>query len=125
LSAIPLIKESLEILMEYAPGSIDPKVVTASLTSFSHVHRVEKLYIWTITSNQVMLCAHLLVKLANAEDQESLLKQLHAHLHQEFGISEAILQLTSYDYQEPATLHPLLMNDLVSLLKREQEESGG
>jgi len=115
LSAIPLVQESLEILMEYAPRSIDPDLVAASLKSFSAVDRVEKLHIWTITSGQVMLCAELIVSL-NAEERERLSQQLQAHLNQEFGIGESILQLTSPNYTEPVALHPLFSNNLVSLL---------
>jgi cobalt-zinc-cadmium efflux system protein len=115
LSAIPLVRESLEILMEYAPRSIDPAEVVASLKSFSAVDRVEKLHIWTITSSQVMLCAELIVESLNAEERERLLRQLQEHLNQEFGIDESILQMTSSD-RIPVALHPLLSNNLVSLL---------
>jgi cobalt-zinc-cadmium efflux system protein len=116
LSAIPLVQESLEILMEYAPRSIDPTKVAATLKSFSAVERVEKLHIWTITSGEVMLCAELIVESLNSSQRQSLLRQLQAHLNQEFGISESILQLTSRDYTEPGALHPLFSNNLVSLL---------
>jgi cobalt-zinc-cadmium efflux system protein len=121
LSAIPLIRESLEILMEYAPGSIDPAEVAATLKSFNAVERVEKLHIWTITSGQLMLCADLSVKSLSAEERDRLLKQLQTHLNQEFGISESILQLTSRDYTEPVALHPLFTRNLVSLLSRQHD----
>lgn len=120
LSAIPLVQESLEILMEYAPRSINPTEVAASLKSFSAVDRVEKLHIWTITSGQVMLCAELIVQSLNAEEREQLSQQLQAHLNQEFGIGESILQLTSRNSTEVA-LHPLFSNNLVSLLSSRHE----
>jgi cobalt-zinc-cadmium efflux system protein len=123
LSAIPLVRESLEILMEYAPRSVDPAEVEAALTSFGAVYCVEKLYIWTITSGQVMLCAQLLVDSLNAEEREQLLRRLQAHLHQEFGIGESILQLTSRNSTESVPLHPLLSPNLVSLLSRQREPS--
>lgn len=116
LSAIPLVKESLEILMEYAPRESKPDEVIASLKSFAAVYRVEKLHIWTITSGQIMLCAHLIVEPINAQERDQLLKQLQAHLKKEHGISESILQLTSRDYTESVALHPLFTNNLVSML---------
>lgn len=121
LSAIPLIRESLEILMEYAPRSIDPAEVATTLKSFSAVYRVEKLHIWTITSGQLMLCAHLSVQALSAEERDRLLKQLQTHLNQEFGISESILQLTSSNPTESIALHPLFSNNLLSLLSRQHD----
>jgi cobalt-zinc-cadmium efflux system protein len=121
LSAIPLIRESLEILMEYAPRSVNPTEVEASLKSFRSVYSVEKLHIWTITSGQVMLCAQLIVESLNAEEREQLLRRLQAHLTQEFGIGESILQLTSRNYTESIPLHPLFTPNLVSLLSRQGE----
>jgi cobalt-zinc-cadmium efflux system protein len=100
--------------MEYAPRSINPTEVAASLKSFSAVDRVEKLHIWTITSGQVMLCAELIVQSLTAKELEQLSQQLQAHLNQEFGVGESILQLTSRNYTE--ALHPLFSNNLVSLL---------
>lgn len=120
LSAMPLVQESLEILMEYAPRSVDPAAVAATLNSYKAVERVEKLHIWTITSGQVMLCAHLIVESSNSEEREQLLKQLQAHLHQD-GISESVLQLTSRAYTESFALHPLFTNKLASLLSSQQE----
>ncbi|HEY9711006.1 MAG TPA: cation diffusion facilitator family transporter [Oculatellaceae cyanobacterium] len=121
LSAIPLIWESLEILMEYAPRSIDPAEVATTLKSFNEVYRVEKLHIWTITSGQLMLCAHLIVPSLSAEERDRLLKQLQTHLNQEFGIRESILQLTSCDLTESTALHPLFSNNLLSLLSRQKD----
>jgi len=123
LSAIPLIWESLEILLEYAPRSIDPAEVTASLKSFTGVYRIEALHIWTVTSGQVMLCAQLTVESLNAKERDRLLQQLKTHLNEEFGISESILQLTSGDRTEPITLHPLFNNSLVSLLSVQDQSS--
>ena len=118
-SAIPLIGESLEILMEYAPRSINPSQVSAALQSFSGVDRVESLNIWTITSGQVMLVAHLIVSL-NAKQRDQLLQQIQAHLNQEFGINQPILQMTSRNDKE-SSLHPLFNSKLVSVMSSEQK----
>ena len=114
LSTLPLIHHSLEILMEYAPRSIDPALVEAALSSFESVERVEKLHVWTITSGEVALCAHLSVNLPSCEQRDRLLKQLQAHLEQ-FGIRNSTLQLTSRKTVEPIALHPLLSSNLIDL----------
>lgn len=114
-SALPLMQESLAILMEYAPHSIDPARVEVSLKSFAAVERVEKLYIWTISAGQVVLSAHLTVESLNPEERDRLVKQLQTHLKREFGISESVLQLTSRQSREPVALHPLFRQNLVAM----------
>lgn len=115
-SAVPLIQESLDVLMEYAPRSINPDQVSTTLKSFTGVERVERLNIWTITSGQVMLCADLTVASLNAEQRDQLLQKIQAYLERDFGINQPILQITSRADQEFVDLHPLLNNDLASLL---------
>lgn len=117
VSALPLVQESVAILMEYAPGSIDPAKVEASIKSFAAVCQVEKLHIWTISSGQVALCAHLTVDSLNAEERDRLVRQLQAHLNREFGIEESVLQLTSRHSREPVALHPLFRQNLIASLK--------
>lgn len=114
-SALPLIQHSLEILMEYAPRSVDPAKVEAALNSFAMVERVEKLHIWTITSGEVALCAHIVVDSCSSQQRDRLLRQLQAHLEQNFDIRESTLQLTSRKSTEAANLHPLLNSNLIDL----------
>ncbi len=119
-NALPLVRESLGILMEYAPHSIDSLKVEAAFNSFPQVDRVEKLHIWTISSNQVALSAHLIIAPLNGEQRDRLLKQLQIHLEQEFGIRESTLQLTS-SKAEAIVIHPLMKSNLIELFTRNQE----
>lgn len=104
ISAVPLVMDSLRILLEFAPDSIDVTAIEAALHSFPEVYQVKKLNVWTITSNQIALNAHLGVKLMTTEERDQLLNQLQTHLNQEFGIYELTLQLTAFqerDRNEP------------------------
>lgn len=114
LSALPLVKESLEILLEYSPASIDPTKVRAALTAFDTVERVENLRIWSITSGQMALSAQVQVSNAlDAQDRDHLLRALHNHLREAFKIQEAVLQLQGESLYEKATFHPLLHQSLI------------
>lgn len=95
LSALPLVWDSLRILMEYTPPNIDVSAVEAVLSANACVRQVDKLHIWTITSGQVALCAHLAVESLNAQERDSLLLQLQAQLEQAFGIGESTLQIVA------------------------------
>ncbi|MBN8560174.1 MAG: cation transporter [Leptolyngbya sp. UWPOB_LEPTO1] len=104
ISAVPLVIDSLRILLEFAPRSIDVAAIEAALHSFPEVCQAEKLNVWTITSDQIALNAHLRVKLMTVEERDQLLNQLQTYLNQEFGIYELTLQLTAFqecDRNEP------------------------
>jgi cobalt-zinc-cadmium efflux system protein len=116
LSALPLVKDSLKILLEYAPESVNTHQVETSIASFPGVVEIEKLHIWTISSNRVMLCANLKVECATVEEGDKLLQRLQTHLQQSFGISETTLQLTSSKSGKAIPIHPLFNQDLVSML---------
>ncbi|MUG98280.1 cation diffusion facilitator family transporter [Scytonema sp. UIC 10036] len=116
LSALPLLQESLLILLEYAPPSIDPVKVEISLKSFPQVVKVEKLRVWKISRAQVMLCAHITVDCTNFEESHGLLTQLRSHLQQSFGIHEVTLQLTNRKFLTANSIHPLFKQDLISML---------
>lgn len=113
-SALPLIRESLEILLEYAPRSVDPTQVREAIASFNSVTAVEKLFIWTIGSSQLALSAHLTVEPLTPGEQNRLLVRLHDYLHQEFGIREITLQFQT-QLAETTQLHPMLNPDLTVL----------
>jgi len=117
-STLPLVRDSLEVLMEYAPRSINPTRVEAALKSFEAVFQVEKLHIWTIGSGQVALCAHLTVDAIGGGERDRLVKQLQTYLEQEFDIHESTLQLTHRDSTEIRELHPLLTGNLITRLNR-------
>lgn len=119
-NSLPILQQSWEILMEYAPQSIDPVEVEAFITSFNGVERVEKLHIWAIGSNRVALAAHLIVNLPEAEKRDRLLRKLQVHL-QEFGIGESTLQLTGDKTMEEVALHPLLNSNLIDLFARKNQ----
>ncbi len=116
LSALPLVQESIKIFLEYAPKSIDPVEVEKFLQSFSGVVQVEKLHIWTISSNKVMLCANLTVECVTNQERDRLIKKLQIHLQETFKITEMTLQLTSPQKPGKLTLHPLFNQDLSLML---------
>ncbi|NMF64841.1 cation diffusion facilitator family transporter [Brasilonema octagenarum] len=119
LSAIPLIWSSLEILLEYAPRSINPTRVEAALQRFAAVRRVEMLRIWEIRSGQIALCAHLCIDPLDAQKRDHLQWELQTHLIQAFGIHESTLQLSSQSVTNLVPLHPLLNRSLVSYIHKQ------
>ncbi|MCC5601835.1 cation diffusion facilitator family transporter [Nostoc favosum] len=123
LSALPLVQESLKIFLEYAPESIDPVEVEISLKSFPGVIQVEKLHIWTISLDKVMLSANLTVECITIQERDRLLNKLESHIQKTFNIAEITLQLTSCRKALPLPIHPLFNQDLVFMLSASKTHS--
>jgi cobalt-zinc-cadmium efflux system protein len=113
LAALPLIKESLEIFLELAPAEIDPEQVRQAIQEFDAVEQVETLRIWTVTSGEVVLSAHLRVRSLSAAQRDLLLRQLQVHLSQQFGIQESTLQILAHSPLDRVVFHPLLYRSLI------------
>jgi cobalt-zinc-cadmium efflux system protein len=89
-SSWSLLKESLSVLMEGAPGHIDVDEVRDAIAGVPGVLAVEDLHVWTITSGLDAMSAHVVV----ADDrQPGLLRQIRQTIHDRFGIDHVTIQL--------------------------------
>ncbi|MBD3880451.1 cation transporter [Phormidium tenue FACHB-886] len=95
LGAIPLIRQSLRILLEQTPSHLSLTQIQAHLLSFEGVETVERLRVWTIALGQETLSAHLAVSPREGAERDRLLRQIQISLEQEFGIQETFLQLAA------------------------------
>ncbi|MFE9257953.1 cation diffusion facilitator family transporter [Streptomyces sp. NPDC006879] len=86
-----LLRESGRIFMEAAPAHLDPDVVGDRLVSQAPVTEVHDLHIWTITSGQAALSAHVLV--AQDGDCHAVRRELEQLLDKEYGITHTTLQV--------------------------------
>ena len=111
--AIPLIRQSLSILLEQAPSTISPQDVEQHLLRVEEVAKVEQLKIWTIAPGQIHLIAILTVNTASAGQRDVLLNQLQASLFKDFDITEATLQLMSAPSVALSTLPNTKIRELI------------
>ncbi|MFF3213256.1 cation diffusion facilitator family transporter [Streptomyces sp. NPDC002886] len=86
-----LVRESGRILLEAAPAHVDPDTVGDRLVAQPPVTEVHDLHIWTITSGQAALSAHVLV--APEGDCHAVRRDLEALLAKEYGITHTTLQV--------------------------------
>ena len=93
--AIPLIRQSLGILLEQPPIHINPEEIEQRLLSFKDITQVDRLRVWTIAPGQVHLTAELMVNTASTARRDALLNRVKTLLSQDFEITEATLQMTS------------------------------
>ncbi|MER7759037.1 cation diffusion facilitator family transporter [Streptomyces sp. NPDC097619] len=86
-----LVRESGRIFLEAAPAHLDPDAVGDRLAGRDLVAEVHDLHIWTITSGEAALSAHVLV--APAGDCHAVRRDLESLLRQEYGIGHTTLQV--------------------------------
>jgi len=93
-----LLKESVIVLMESSPPSLDVDEVKQSMGDFDDVLEVHDLHIWTITSGLVALSAHLVCRAAC--DRDTLLAKVGERVRDRFHISHTAIQIESQRYRE-------------------------
>jgi cobalt-zinc-cadmium efflux system protein len=97
-SAWHLLRETLGVLMEGAPGHIDVDQVRETLCCLPGVAEVHDLHVWTITSGLESLTVHVVV-----EDRAAhcdMLGQVRALLHDRFGIDHLTVQIEPPAFEE-------------------------
>ncbi|MGO4457039.1 cation diffusion facilitator family transporter [Streptomyces sp. M-16] len=86
-----LVRESGRIFLEAAPAHLDPDAVGDRLVGHPPVTEVHDLHIWTITSGQAALSAHVLVYPEG--DCHAVRRELERLLEKEYGITHTTLQV--------------------------------
>ena len=91
ISGLSLTRESMRIVLEGAPGEIDPDEVGRMLASDPDVVEVHDLHIWTVTSGFPALSAHVLVKAES--DCHAARRRLEILIKERFGLDHTTLQV--------------------------------
>ncbi len=110
--AIPLIRQSLVILLEQTPTGFDPKSIEQHFLTFGDVSRVNQLRIWTIAPGQIHLTVSLTVT-GNPKRRDLLLNRLQASLVKDFDITEATIQMMAAPSVALSTLPNTKIRELI------------
>jgi cobalt-zinc-cadmium efflux system protein len=90
-SSWSLVRQSIGVLMEGAPGHINVDDVRAALLEIPDVSNVHDLHVWTITSGFVSLSAHLTC--VDPEKQDYVLRSAHELMARRFGVRHTTIQI--------------------------------
>jgi cobalt-zinc-cadmium efflux system protein len=90
-SAAPIVRDSVRILLEQAPGEPEAGEVGRAMAAAPGIVEVHDLHVWTITSGFPALAAHVLV--APDDDCHARRRELEALLRERFGIDHTTLQV--------------------------------
>ena len=94
-----LFRQSLHLLFDGVPDSVDPQAVHDYLAALPGISRVHDLHIWAMDTSQVAMTAHLVMPQGHADD--GFLKEATEQLHHRFEITHATLQVVSAPFTEP------------------------
>lgn len=86
-----VIKQTVHILMEGTPVTINQDEVKAALEAIDGVINVHDLHIWTITSGLDSLSCHLLIE--DERDSQQILQQAIDTIRQQFQIEHTTIQV--------------------------------
>ncbi|MBO1765501.1 cation diffusion facilitator family transporter [Allobranchiibius sp. GilTou38] len=94
-SGLTLARQSSRILLEAAPPGVRISDIREHLLRVDHVRDVHDLHVWTVTSDDHALSAHVVVDEGCFADSHApqLLDALQACLHEHFDIGHSSLQL--------------------------------
>jgi cobalt-zinc-cadmium efflux system protein len=101
-AALGLVREAWRVLMEGSPTHLDAEHIARAITAFQGVQGVHHLHVWSVVPGQAALSAHVRVapETTLAEGQ-LILRDVHAMLHQRFGIAHTTLQMEVDECEEP------------------------
>jgi cobalt-zinc-cadmium efflux system protein len=91
LSAVGIVRESVDVLMEAAPLGIDVERLGTMMAAVEGVVEVHDLHVWTVTSGFPAVAAHVTVR---GDAEPSMVRRQLAELVREgFGIDHSTLQV--------------------------------
>lgn len=97
-----LFQESLNLVIDAVPASIEPLAVRTYLAELPGVAGVHDLHIWAMSTTETALTAHLVMPTAYPND--AFLVQVNRELHDHFGIEHTTLQVETGDPSYPCPL---------------------
>lgn len=88
-----LLKDSLNYAMDAVPDKIDMQAINDFLLAQERVVRLHDLHVWPLSTTEVALTVHLVVKDEHIDN--TFLHQLQEDLHHGYGIGHATFQIES------------------------------
>ncbi len=91
-SSFGIVQETLHILLEGTPRSVDMAEVRRAMRSVAGVVNVHDLHVWSLTAQSHALASHVQVSEMPVSESEALLNRLNHQLRDHFGIQHTTIQ---------------------------------
>ncbi|MEK6398632.1 MAG: cation diffusion facilitator family transporter, partial [Terriglobus sp.] len=92
-TAIGIVREASDVLMEKAPRNLDPETLAARIALIEPVCGVHDVHVWTVGEGRNLLSCHVALP-ANYTllETTSVVSRIERMLHDDFGIEHATIQ---------------------------------
>ncbi len=94
-----LFRQSLHLLFDGVPDTVDLRAVQSLLEGLPGVAQVHDLHVWAMGSSEIALTAHLVMPEVQADDH--FLQEATRQLHQRFDIAHVTLQVVRAAFTRP------------------------
>ena len=92
-SAIGIVREASDVLMEKAPKGLDPVLLAASIGAVEPVCGVHDVHVWTMGESRNLLSCHVALPAAyTLLETTAIVARIGKMLHDDFGIEHATIQ---------------------------------
>jgi cobalt-zinc-cadmium efflux system protein len=98
-----LFRQSLHLLFDGVPDSVDLHAVQALLEALPGVARVHDLHVWAMGTAEIAMTAHLVMPDCQADD--AFLQRATAQLHERFHIEHVTLQVMRVPFSRACAVH--------------------
>lgn len=99
--AWPILRESVDVLLESTPPGIKTAHVVEAIERIPGVRNVHDLHIWAVEPRLVMLTCHVLTDRKDAQVTSDLLQTIRRTVTTEFGIKHLTIQLETQCCETP------------------------
>jgi len=100
-----LFRQSLHLLFDGVPDSVDLHAVQALLEALPGVAQVHDLHVWAMGTAEIAMTAHLVMPEGQADD--AFLQHATAQLHERFEIGHVTLQVVRVPFTRGCAAHGL------------------
>jgi len=97
-----LFKQSLHLMFDGVPESVDLHAVQAFLQALPGVTQVHDLHVWAMGTSEIALTAHLVMPQGHADD--AFLQHATEQLHDRFEIEHVTLQVMRVPFTQPCAV---------------------
>lgn len=96
-SSWSIVRETLHILLEGTPRSVDLNEIRSAMQSVEGVVGVHDLHVWSLTAQSHALASHVQIVEMPIAETEAILERLNHQLRDHFGISHTTIQMEITD----------------------------
>ncbi len=99
--AYGLLRDSVNVLLETAPKSMDIDTISAELKkNIREITRITDMHVWEITSGMYSFTAHIQVAMINYAKSKEILEKINQLLGEKYGIEHTTIQLEPEDNKQ-------------------------